>query len=575
MGDIKIEVVLNVYEDNGDVQMLELTFDKSQIKRVSTSSRIGYAASQPTWDVVSGKALLVIYDINDKLAQLAQQGTLNDVRQVKVFYGGRLMGIYDDVEAKYQISRKEMKLSCKDSLFAWNNIVFGGVMHSNGNTALTFLNILREFVYTQTGESVIVGEKGTEDDIDEINFLSGILMPDGSLEQQNLRQAWRKLCMITLGVVYKDNDGIVRFVRKFDRNPRTVTKSEILKPVQADLVIRNKKTGTWGDAVNVLRNPRENPNVPNVILQSEARRNYTIEYLRTRFQEDVPNQALDWHANVITRIPEIVLDISHDLVDSTIIEDTIPDVNVTLVSDRYSLPLGVYDGQNPSINFSIYMNLLQAITPQTLNIHMGGTIRLRSPYVIPLIPFNLIMPAHVNQDRRRFSGTNGTTIFRHNSNSITINATLNSFLHEGNMRYVWRSFNAPAESALNMLVPQYIEVTIRADTTTTIIVPFRHLQNDDATHAFEVPRNTLIGVNSSVNGTQLSLHINNNIVSKWADGKQAISGLEVVILDQYNFFRVGDTVELPQYFAGKQFRIISAEFINQGNSIQSLDLQEV
>jgi len=215
MDEIKILITFNRTEnyvgndDEGESEeLLKREYDKAQLKKVSSSSRISHEVSHPTWDVVSGRATIIIADINGELKEFALAGELRDINKVQILFANQLIGTYSSVEAQYDLKSGECRLTCRDNLHAWDTISYVGIPHNLTNNAYSFFTFLKDTTktLTTTDDDVIL------ENLKQKDFLESIKLPNGFLRPQTLRNAWRQLCEITLSYIYKDIDGMIKFV---------------------------------------------------------------------------------------------------------------------------------------------------------------------------------------------------------------------------------------------------------------------------------------------------------------------------------------------------------------------------
>jgi len=166
--------------------------------------------SQPTWDIVSGRATVVIIDTDGELKDLAVKDQLKDIREVVVIFGEAKIGTFANIEVQYNLKSGECRLTCRDSLHSWETIHYSGVLHRPQNTGYSFFDMLRRATRSLTFEDVRIGEGDEDCEVIE-SYLQRIKLPHGFLRPQSLRSAWRQLCEIALGYIYKDVDGIIKF----------------------------------------------------------------------------------------------------------------------------------------------------------------------------------------------------------------------------------------------------------------------------------------------------------------------------------------------------------------------------
>jgi len=543
-----IKVILN-FGDN-DYKL----YDKESLISVKTMNSNGFNAGRPTWDVVSNYATIRLRDLNGELGEMANQRTLNSIRSIKIMFGGKPIGLFASNNISYNMSDKMVTINCLDSLSGWQDILFRGMGNDRLNNAWHFFDMLARTTRNLTDEDVVIGKEDED-------FLRSIKLPHGFIRPQSLRNAWQQLCRIALAVVYNNIDGEIHFVcgesrarglhDENNQEVKNIYKSEILKPVNADLVVTNQIQGVFGEELRVT----------NEDYIEEQTKTGAESYIHRFIRQSLTGSASQGEARAMEEY-EFNISIAEE---DRMIEFTNPvrdpTVKVWLVCNR----------------FTWSRTLSQSRSAAETSVVRDWISRMSDFEVSSNVKENLNRP-NVNfaeDSRLRIELGDIGFILEPCGRKIKIDTTFNHTLQcsiFANLRPIHIMINH-GEGYAEFLEPQSIEIVASGQSFQTRAVPFRFGSD---MHSKELARNTFLHTTAEVNqedgNKSLPEFIHRTLRSKWGNGKQVIR-IEIIAPTRRGLYRVGDIVLVDGI--NLKFRIVLSEFVYDGTRKQVIDMQEI
>lgn len=175
---------------------LKTTYDRSQIKYVSTGTRINNGTHKPEYGVMSNFGKLTIADTDKNILGQIELGYIEIGNKVEIVFGDDIEGKHIITNINYLYGNENVTFDLDDTMRAWERIMIQGIGSDENNTALSFFNTL----LSKTPETIYI-------DTDTEQKLSSISMPDGFIPITNLFDCWTMFCNATLSKIYRKENG--------------------------------------------------------------------------------------------------------------------------------------------------------------------------------------------------------------------------------------------------------------------------------------------------------------------------------------------------------------------------------
>ena len=386
---------------------------------------------------------------------------------------------------------------------------------------------------------------------------------------------------------------------------RNIYKDDIVKSIQADLVLNNHINGVFGNSIEVTSIPLE------FSIRDDAKNEtkYDYDHIIIQFLPTThPARPLvDSGQSSNTSSGNFTYNIRR--VFTVPIKDV--KFSARCVYHRFHIPNPLIAMPTNTLRRTFEQNIFSFISNNRVNVE-EDVLFGRRPSLMPLLDSSIAgliqCTAHyaqVDQNRLSDNSPHGVSVRISNVTnddfSVSFDVNVRISLHGGATSIVWPA--EPPHHTIQRLyeydfyIPQYIEVIVSGITYKIIPVAF---QRGSKENSFEFRQNTLLTANSTIQINNRSMPLDEyrakDIIEKWRGGKQVVN-LEVTVNSEQDVRKVdsefyilncryGEIEETDEQInkysilknangVAKKFKVINATYKYSGSHIQRLELQEL
>jgi hypothetical protein len=191
--------------------------DRRNILNISCSIFDRSDLKFPSFGIISNVGEIEFNDIDGKILNFVEAGTLTNGAEVKIFLNNTLaeeasseIGHFKTDNWRYDTDNKVVNVNIKDELEEWQNINVDGISYDPREVKHKNLEWVYNYLYEKTPAKY---NMQTFDSLDEStkNVLSNTWIVYPMLKQGNLWRQWDKLCQVAQSHIKKEPDGTTSF----------------------------------------------------------------------------------------------------------------------------------------------------------------------------------------------------------------------------------------------------------------------------------------------------------------------------------------------------------------------------